>query len=89
MVFLILLFNQKAKSQIPLIMSTNLVEIFYIIDEFCKGIEKKMAGFIVYNLALNKPALNLAIMDLDAIKKNRLGRTHVKMESFCHIYRIY
>jgi len=37
----------KLNHKTPLIMDTNLVEIFYIIDEFCKEIEKTMEGHVV------------------------------------------
>jgi len=37
----------KLNFKTPLIMNANLVEIFYIIDEFCKEIEKAMEGHIL------------------------------------------
>ena len=44
MVIFTVLLNIKLNHKTPLIMDTNLVEIFYIIDEFCKEIEKTMEG---------------------------------------------
>ena len=37
----------KLNHKTPLIMDTNSVEIFYIIDEFCKEIEKTMEGHLL------------------------------------------
>ena len=47
MIIFISLNVKKINHKTPLIMDTNLIEIFYIIDEFCKEIEKTMQGHIL------------------------------------------
>ena len=49
MFIFMVLFIKKLNCKTPLIMDTNSVEIFYIIDEFCKEIEKTMKGHILAN----------------------------------------
>ena len=54
MFIFMVLFIKKLNFKTPLIMGTNLVEIFYIVDEFCKEIEKTMQGRLLPNATSKK-----------------------------------
>jgi hypothetical protein len=43
-------------------MGTNIVEIYYIIDEFCKNFDKLTEGYCL-SAEPKKPSINLDIVD--------------------------
>jgi len=53
MITFIALLITKINHKTTLIMSTNLVEIFYLVDEFCKEIEKTVEGHFITQANVN------------------------------------